>query len=563
MKILRLFLIMFVFFSFVHFSTQYVFAQEKSRSIEKGLEQRIALDLRDVDVIDALKFLATKADINIIVGKNVAGRVSLFLKDVTTEDAFNIILKANNLAYEKRGNLLYVMTDKEYKEIHGDDFHDMRELKIINLQFAKPDSVFKAIDILKSDVGNVLVDEETGAVILMDTPDKIKDMESAIENLDRVMETRTFDLKYAQVADVEAVLAKRLDAKKTGSVSADYRNDAVIVTAFPERMKEIERLIAGMDQKTRQVLIEAKILNVILNDNFSMGVDWNKVFEETKMKGLNFTGSYTLTPTPTEFFRIGVGDDMDSGHGYSGVMQILQEYGKIDNLSSPSIAVVNGEEASILVGTTQAYVTTTVATGGTTSTTAAQVTFLDVGVQLKLTPYINSEGYVKMKIRPEISSVDGTISYQIAPSVNNEVPLVAKTTADTTIMVKDGRTIMIGGLKKDNNNLNERKLPVLGDIPFLGSAFKRTVQTTEKSEIVVFITPRIISGDEDIWNTATTDMAPRETRGYEEELVPRNTINIDGGLIPKGKRSYEVGFDSRGSKEEEYDFAIDRLGEYE
>jgi type II secretory pathway component GspD/PulD (secretin) len=484
-------------------------------SVEESLQQRIALDLRDMDVVDALKFLAQKANVNIIAGKDVTGRVSLFVKGVTAQHALNIILRANDLAYEKRGDLLYVMTDKEYKATHGSNFNDLRKVKIINLKFAKPESVFKAVDTLKSDIGKVLVDEESGSVILMDTPEKIKEMEAAVENLDRVTETRTFPLKYAKTADVEQILAKRLDAKKTGMVSVDFRNDAVIVTAFPDRMKEIEEIIKGLDEKTKQVLIEAKIIKVILDDNFSMGIDWSRVFTEANLKGLNFAGNYALS-TPTDFFKIGVGNDVASGYNYSAVIQILKEYGDTRNLSSPSIAVIDGQEAKMLVGTTQAYVTTTVATGGTTATTAAQVTFLDVGVQLTLTPYINGDGFVTMKIKPEVSSVDGTLSYQIAPSVNNEVPLVAKTTAETTIMVKDGRTIVIGGLSKDETVKKENKLPLLGDIPVLGHAFKKTVNTSQKSEIVVFITPHIISGEDDVWSTASASSPkPKGTRSYE------------------------------------------------
>lgn len=523
MKINKVIYLVFCFLLSLFISVSFLQAEENETEnsavakadLEEGLKQRIALDLRDMDIVDALKFLAQKAGINIIAGKDVSGRVTLFLKGVTTEDALNIILQANDLAYEKRGDLLYVMPDKEYKSIYGKNFNDVRKTKIINLKFAKPDSIFKAIDVLKSDVGKVLVDEETGAVILMDTPERIEKMEEAIANLDRFVETRTFTLKYAKPTDIEQILAKRLDAKKTGTISLDLRNDAVIITAFPDRMKEIEELIKSLDQKTKQVLIEARILKVILNDDYSMGIDWNKVWTEAKLKGLNFTGNYGLSPAPTNFMRIGVGDDVASGHDYSAIIQIVKEFGETRNLSSPSIAVVNGQEAKMLVGTTQAYVTTTVATGGTTATTAAQVTFLDVGVQLTLTPNINSDGYVTMKIKPEVSSVDGTLSYQIAPSVNNEVPLVAKTTAETTIMVKDGRTIVIGGLTKDETVNKENKMPVLGDVPLLGAAFKRTVRTSEKSEIVVFITPKIISGDEDIWNTTAEGPKPKGVRSYE------------------------------------------------
>jgi len=479
-----------------------------------GLDRRMALDLRDMDIVDTMKFLARKGDINIIVSKDVTGRVSLFLKNVTIKDALDIILLANNLAYEKRGDILYVMTENEYKMLHGENFKDTRKVKIINLKYAKPDSVFKTLDVLKSDIGKLIVDEESGAVALIDTPEKVAKMEAVIAILDQASLTKTFSLQYAKAKDVQSVLASRLDAKKTGSISADERNNQVIVTAFPERMKEAEELIKGMDKKTKQVLLEAKIIKVILSDDFDMGIDWDKVWMNAKDYGLNFVGNFAFPSSTSNFFKIGIGNDQTTGHNYSAIVKMLQEYGETRNLSSPSIAVINGEEAKIHVGRTEAYVTTTISTGSTTSSTAAQVTFLDVGVQLIVTPIINDDGYVTMNIKPEVSNVDSSLTYQIAPDVTNTVPLVARTIAETTIMVKDGMTIIIGGLRKDEKIKVVSKMPGLGDIPILGAFFRKTSEGVEKTEIVVFITPHIITGDVDVVDQTKK---PKAARKYESE----------------------------------------------
>jgi len=195
-------------------------------------------------------------------------------------------------------------------------------------------------------------------------------------------------------------------------------------------------------------------------------------------------------------------------------VKALQEFGETRNLSSPSIAVINGEEAKIHIGRTEAYVTTTLATGSTTSSTAAQVTFLDVGVQLIVTPIINDDGFITMKIKPEVSSVDDHLTYQIAADVNNSVPLIARTTAETTVMVKDGNTIIIGGMRKDEKIKTVDKFPVLGDIPVLGMAFRKNSEQLEKDEIVVFITPRIISGEK---NEVDEALQPKDIKGYGTE----------------------------------------------
>lgn len=493
------------------------YAQEEVASvsvtpIEKGLEQRIALDLRNMEIVDALKFLAQKSNINIIASKNVEGRVSLFLKDVAVRDALDIILLANNLAYEMRGDILYVMTEDEYIVLHGSGFKDTRQIKIFNLKYTKPESIFKALSIIKSDLGKLIVDEESGTIVLVDTPEKLQAMQEALESLDKPASTKIFPLQYAKAKDVVTNLSNRLDAKKTGTISADERNNSVIITALPERMKEVEELIKSFDKKTKQVLLEAKILKIVLSDDFDMGVDWDKVWREAGARGVNLAGDFAFPSGTSNFFKIGLGNDIVTGHNYSVIVKLLQEYGQTRNLSSPSIAVIDGQEAKILVGRTEAYVTTTIETGGTTATTAATVEFLDVGVSLSVTPVINDEGFVTMKIKPEVSSVDGSLSYQIAADVTNTVPLIARTSAETTIMVKDGTTIIIGGLRKDEKLETVDKLPLLGDIPFLGILFRKVNQDIEKQELVVFITPRIISGDVDV---VDEEKRPKEFRQYE------------------------------------------------
>jgi len=489
----------------------------KTISLQEGLDQRMALDLRDMDIVDALKFLAKKGNINIIASKGVEGRVSLFLKNATIREALEIILLANNLAYEIRGDIFYVLTEDEYKLVHGENFKDTRKVKMLKLQYAKPDAAFKTLETIKSDIGKLIVDEESGTIVLMDTPEKLQVMETTLHNLDQPMLTKVFNLQYAKVASVVEKLSRRLDEKKTGMVSSDERNRQIIVTALPERMTEVEELIKSLDKKTKQVLMEVRILKVVLTDDFNMGIDWERVFTEVNKHGLHFAGDFPL-PTdanaPTTFFKIGIGNDTDagiSGHNYSVIIKVLKEFGEIRNLSSPSIAVIDGEEAKIHVGSTEAYVTTTIETGGTTATTAAQVQFIDVGVQLVVTPIINDEGYVTMKIKPEVSSKDGDIEYYIAAKVKNTVPLLAKTTAETTIMVKDGNTIIIGGLRKDEKQKTVDKLPILGDIPLLGAAFRKVVEELEKSELVVFITPHIMSGDEE---AADAGKKPKGLRTY-------------------------------------------------
>jgi type II secretory pathway component GspD/PulD (secretin) len=491
-----------------------------------GLNQRMALELRDMDIVDALKFLAVKSNINIISGKDVVGRASIFLKDVTIKDGLEIILQANNLAYERRGNILYVMTEAEYKLLHGESFKDTRLVRTINLKYTKPEAIFKALEIVKSEIGKIIVDEESGTVILVDTAERIGRMEKIVDSLDQPTLTKTFALQYAKAKEVQAVLNARLDAKKTGTVVSDERNNQVIVTAFPSRVKEAEEIIKGLDKKTKQVLLEVRILKVILNDEFNMGIKWDEVWAKAQKYGISMADTFSFPSNLSTFFKITAGNDSTqgiNGFNYSTIAAVLQEFGETRNLSSPSIAVINGHEARIHIGRTEAYVTTTIATGSTTSSTAAQVTFMDVGVQLTVTPIINDEGYVTMRIAPDVSNVDGTLTYKIAADVDNTVPLVAHTTAETTVMVKDGNTIIIGGLRKDEKTKTVGKLPFLGDLPLAGAAFRKSEDALDKTEVVVFITPRIMTDDSGVKKGINS---PKGLIGYEDNEPDENKSSL-------------------------------------
>jgi len=196
---------------------------------------------------------------------------------------------------------------------------------------------------------------------------------------------------------------------------------------------------------------------------------------------------------------------------YTATLKLLKTIGETKLLSSPRITAINNEEASILVGTREAYITESVTQGESTTTTSESVTFLDVGVQLKVTPIINEDGFVTMKIKPEVSSVARILT----TSQGNEIPIIDTTTAETKVMVKDGHTIIIGGLIKDETVRTIKKIPILGDIPFLGMAFRQVDEDKEKTELVVFLTPHIITGDKDMPDWEEKEI--KGLRGYERE----------------------------------------------
>src|SRR3989338_2671234 len=236
-------------------------------------KQNISLDLRNIDVLEAMKFLAGKTGLNIIASKNVTGRVTLTVENVAIKDVFDIMLRSNSLAYVTQGNICNVMSEAEYKSFYGTNFSDTRSVKVFRLKYAIPEQAFTLLDALKSEIGRVLVDPESGNVLIMDSPERTIQMEKALSEFEKQNMVKVFRLQYAKAKEVEEILKTQLDSKKVGSVKADERNNQIIVQTFPRRMEEIATLIKSLDRQTKEVLIEAKVVKISLSNQLDSGAE--------------------------------------------------------------------------------------------------------------------------------------------------------------------------------------------------------------------------------------------------------------------------------------------------
>ncbi len=469
------------------------FVEMPAVSLPDGMRQQISLDLRGIDIVDAIKYLAAKGGLNIVTTSGVAGQVTLFLKEVTIQDALDIILLTNKLALEKRGLILTVMTEADYEALHGFRYHDQRQVKTVSLKYANAPRAASMLEGIKSSIGRILADEGTGMLVLLDVPERLEQMTATVAMLDLETVTRpaptvseVFALKYNKAEDVAATLTPAL-TPTLGALRVDKKTNTLVITDLPHRMPEFRTMIQAFDQKTRQVFIEAQILQVTLSDEFDIGVEWETIFKDPWLNQLSLKA---LLPTAVSSFgRVSVGT---IGKDHLGaVVKALQRFGKTDVLSTPHIAVLDNQEASIHVGTKEVYVTTTTSQGTATSTTSEAVNFIDVGIKLNVTPTINEDGFVMMKIKPEVSSVSRTVT----TAQGNQVPVVDTSIAETSVMVKDGNTIVMGGLIKDRVAKVTNQIPLLGAIPVLGTLFRFKDDEDIKTELVVFLTPTIITGE--------------------------------------------------------------------
>ncbi|MBI4336035.1 MAG: hypothetical protein HY589_05210, partial [Candidatus Omnitrophica bacterium] len=268
--------------------------QDADKGAQEALTQnpsaanKISLDIKGMEITDVLKMIALRSGKNIVAGKNVRGKVTIYLKDVDIMDALEIVLISNELAYNMKGDIINVMTDREYEALYGEKFQDARELKIMRFKYAKAQEVSKALNQIKTRVGKIVVDEASNTMVVMDSPLVISQMEGLIKVMDLPTVTKVFALNYSKAETLKAKLEPLL-TKGIGTVQIDERTNKLVVTDLEENMEIIEIAIDEFDEKTKEVLIDAKILQITLNDEYQAGINWDAVFAGIKTQlGMNF-----------------------------------------------------------------------------------------------------------------------------------------------------------------------------------------------------------------------------------------------------------------------------------
>jgi type IV pilus secretin PilQ/predicted competence protein len=299
------------------------------------------------------------------------------------------------------------------------------------------------------------------------------------------------DLKYAAAEDVKGALRNIAE-----NVQVDKSGNRLVVVTSPRVISQIEEIVRVMDVPARQVVLEARILEVSTGDAMQLGIDWDRLNRQGVVIVEGGSGATRQGTIPDSLPFFGAGGSYPNMWSLRGMsrqafawqttIDLLIRTGKARVLANPKIATLNGREASILIGERIPFtVTGTVFAGGAAAETR-QVEKEEVGIKLKITPLINADGYITTQITPEVSSVTG---YK---GVNGDLPVVATRQASTTVRLKDGDSVIIGGLLSEEETTNITKVPLLGDIPLLGFLFQHRGVSTSKRDLVIEVTPHIM-----------------------------------------------------------------------
>ncbi len=403
--------------------------------------EKLNLDLRDAGLADVLDALARLCGLNLVTDGSVTGRVTLHLVGVTCEEALRFLLEANGLGFRRVGETLIVQAAAKLTLPPP-----VAVVRVYKLQYVQPP--FGAVEALVGSVGATAVG---GAGISGGAGPVKKDVGALLDLF-----------------------------KGTGAqVAYDDRLNALIATGTPAQQEAVGELVRILDVPIPQVMVEAMVVDITSTSLRDLGIEWSVLQSST---GTPFTFQEVPPPPAGQLGLQPIARDALLAKLHAFVAEGLAKV-----LSTPRVATPDGQQALIFAGDQIPIVNTT--TAGNPPVTAQTVTFQPIGVTLKITPKVNADRSVTVQIHPVVT----TQTSSVTPTGGTPLPIISIREAVTTLRVAEGSSLILGGLMRYSDIVNLKKIPFLGDLPFLGSLFRLTNVTHTESEVVIIMTPRILA----------------------------------------------------------------------
>ena len=440
--------------------------QEVTTALASQMKQTIvSVDFLEAPMEDVITALSSQADIDMIKSPEVTGLVTAKLTDVPLDEALESILAVHGFGYTASNSVIRIMP-----------LDQLEEQKI-------------------------------------------------------VLVSKMYRIAYADIKDVAGAVEGILS--EHGQMAINEVSNHLMVTDTDDRLAMVDRFVDEADREIPQILVEARVYDVSCSDYQDIGFDWSAgtytIYDSdtglatsgqlNPFGQMAFESTYQQTSAGDGTLRLGILDgdlDMDV------TLHAIRDNVKARLLASPSILVLDNEQANIKIVSEIPYQELTqTAGGGNIGTTR----FKEVGVELKVRPRVTRDDKVRLAINPVFSVQTGTVSIAIPTSsstISSPQPIVDRREALTQALIKSGQTVVIGGLRKSDEVEQTSKVPLLGDFPILGELFKYRSQKTVNSELVVFITPRIIR-DLDMSNQQQEKYSQAE-EGLKQPTPPNNDM---------------------------------------
>ncbi len=401
--------------------------------------EKISIDFQDAELVHVFRLIADVSGFNIVVSPDVKGKFSMKLEDVPWDQALDVILRNYSLSRSVEGNIIRVAPT------------------------------------------SVLAREEEEIARAKESQEKAGDLL-----------TKIYPINYANVEDIKSAIVDAKILTKRGFISVDDRTTSVIIKDVEDKHVEYEQIINALDMPTPQVNIEARIVEVRTNSLQDLGIEWGilgKPSPQTQISGTGLASDSAFAsgkPMMVNLPAAGSAGTIGFGFIGSGALRALtiqlsaiENAGKGKTISNPRIMTMDNQEASIRQGKKIPY--------ETVSDEGTKTEFVDAALELKVTPHITPEGTILMNVN--VNKNDANFDQT---SGNTGKPTIDTNEVSTQVLIKDGDTLALGGIFKTDKSQNRTAVPGLGKIPFLGHLFRSDSRQDDVTEILIFITPRIV-----------------------------------------------------------------------
>ncbi|MEM9227141.1 MAG: secretin N-terminal domain-containing protein [Verrucomicrobiota bacterium] len=405
--------------------------------MEMGDDETISVDFPDEEVRTIIRNVADLYDLNVVIPETLVGSKSLKLRNVTWRQVYEVLLEDLGYTYVEDRNIIKI----------------------------------KSID----------------------------------ELLQEPVDTRVFLINYALAKNLQTSLSPLIDAAAGGRIQVDDRTNALIVTERPSRMNDIQEIIERLDQPTPQVMIHSMFIETQTNEELNLGINWPDALSFT-LSGNGDNGAIQMagvgTPVvPSIPGNLNFGNNaVLSMSSLSATINFLESNTDSRLVNHPTVVTMDGEEAKIVVGE-EIPIPNFTFNEETGRFQVSGFEYRDTGSVLTVTPNVNSAGFIRLQVKPELSERGNngvTIATGSGTSNATEIPSFDTKEAESTVVLKDGFTLVIGGLRKKETNVVEDKVPFLGDIPLIGELFTNRRKASDENEtidLLIFITARTLNPD--------------------------------------------------------------------
>ncbi|WP_322845621.1 type IV pilus secretin PilQ [Pseudomonas sp. B33.4] len=419
--------------------------QKRNADRQAYVGEKLSLNFQDIDVRSVLQLIADFTNLNLVASDTVQGGITLRLQNVPWDQALDLVLKTKGLDKRKIGNVLLVAPADEIAARERQELESQKQI-------------------------------------------------AELAPLRREL----LQVNYAKAADIaklfQSVTSAEAKIDERGSITVDERTNNIIAYQTQDRLDELRRIVAQLDIPVRQVMIEARIVEANVDYDKSLGVRWGGSIQNKgnwNASGVNGSSSTIGTPgstsTNSPFVDMGTVNNT-SGIGIAFItdnvlldleLTAMEKTGNGEIVSQPKVVTSDKETAKILKGTEIPY-------QEASSSGATSVSFKEASLSLEVTPQITPDNRIIMEVKVTKDEPDYLNKVQ-------DVPPIKKNEVNAKVLVNDGETIVIGGVFSNTQSKVVDKVPFLGDVPYLGRLFRRDVVSEKKSELLVFLTPRIMN----------------------------------------------------------------------